>query len=82
MKATVFSFAVVPVGGGKEQVYLYFNLDKALEKLLAYHNDDSFEVVCGIRPNTIEDFDELFTDEGKANIQEQNPENKVLVFRK
>ena len=82
MKATVFSFAVVPITGGKEQVYLYFNLDKALEKMMAYSTDDGFEIVSGIRPNTIEDFDDLFTDEGKETLEANNPDNKVLVFRK
>lgn len=82
MKATVFSFVVAPISGGKEQIYLYFNLDKALEKMMAYSADDGFEVISGIRPNTIEDFDDLFTDEGKENLEENNPDNKVLVFRK
>lgn len=82
MKATVFSFSVAPVNGGKELIFLYFNLDKALERLLNYSNDDTYEVVCGIRPNVIEDFDDLFNEEGNKNMEEQNPDNKVLVFRK
>ena len=82
MKATIFHFAVTPIAGGKDLEFFFLNYDKALDKLMGYYKDDDYEILTGLRPAIIEDFDDIFNDEGKGNIEEQNPDNKVVVFRK
>jgi hypothetical protein len=51
----VYNFGVLRLEDGKQFDYFFFNPQTAIEKMIKYDEDDTFQLTQGLRPCTISD---------------------------
>ena len=79
MQCQLYGFAVQDNETGREDMYVYLGLERAMENLLKIKNNPGFDVT-GLQPIMLMDFEEWFAD--KEAVEKFNPEGKVVKFGK